>query len=152
MRRAGSRKPSGGRDATYDVPYEEYERLLKKNGIAGKCYPVADVAMIFFNNEGPLADDNVRKAAVYAIDKKAIVERLLHGYAKPLGTLVAPEYRSYDPSIYTPYDPKMAAELLAKAGVSRASLSSHHPDNPRLQTKGLRDHPGGSSDVAAGWN
>lgn len=108
----------GTSDATFDIPYEEYDQLLKKDRIAGECYPIADVAMIFFNNEGPFADDNIRRAAVYAIDKKTIVERLLHGYAKPLGTLIAPEYKSYDPKIYTPYDPKMAAELLAKSGVS----------------------------------
>ncbi|MBN9006061.1 MAG: peptide ABC transporter substrate-binding protein [Rhizobiales bacterium] len=107
----------GSADATADVPYEEYERL-KSRGLAGSCYPIADVALIFVNNEGAFADENVRRAAVFAIDKKAIVERLLRGYAKPLGTLLAPEYKGFDPSIYTPFDPAKAGELLAKSGYS----------------------------------
>lgn len=110
----------GTSDVTLDVPYEEYDRLLKTPRLAGSCHPVSDVALIFFNNVGPMADDNVRKAAAHAIDKKAIVERLHRGYGKPLGTLLAPEYKGYDPSIDTPFDPKMAADLLAKSGYSTA--------------------------------
>jgi peptide/nickel transport system substrate-binding protein len=108
----------GSSDVTVDIPYEEYDRLIKKPELAGACYPISDVALIFFNNEGPLSDDNVRKAACLAIDKKAIVERLHHGYAKALGTLLAPEYKAYDPSIYEDSDPKKAIELLAKSGFS----------------------------------
>jgi peptide/nickel transport system substrate-binding protein len=110
----------GSSDVTVDIPYEEYDRLIKKPELAGACYPIADVALIFFNNEGPLADDNVRKAACLAVDKKAIVDRLHRGYAKPLGTLLAPEYKGYDASIYENCDPKKAIELLAKSGFSTA--------------------------------
>jgi peptide/nickel transport system substrate-binding protein len=108
----------GSSDVTVDIPFEEYDRLIKKPGLSGACYPISDVALIFFNNEGPLADDNVRKAAVLAIDKKIIVDRLHLGYAKPLGTLLAPEYKAYDASIDAPYDPRKATELLALSGFS----------------------------------
>ena len=37
----------------------------------------ADIGMIFLNDVGPMEDKNVRQAAAFAIDKKAIVERLL---------------------------------------------------------------------------
>ena len=56
--------------------------------------------------------------AIMAIDKKAIVERLLRGYGVPIETLEAPEYSAFDPSIKTPYDPKKATELLAASGFS----------------------------------
>jgi peptide/nickel transport system substrate-binding protein len=111
----------GASDVTLDMPYEEYDRLIKKKGLAGSCYPVADVALIFFNNIGPLADDNVRRAAELAIDKKLIVDRVHRGFAKPLGTLLTPEYKGYDPSIGVSYDPKTAVELLAKSGFSTAT-------------------------------
>jgi peptide/nickel transport system substrate-binding protein len=120
---------NGSSDATLDVSYEEYDRLTKKGNLSGSCYPVADVALIFFNNIGPLADDNIRKAAELAIDKKAIVDRLLRGYGRPLGTLLTPEYKGYDVATGTPYDPSKASELLAKSG-----FSSKNPVEFTIQT------------------
>ena len=109
----------GSSDITLDIPFEELDRLKKKPGLAGEASPVADIAMIFFNNIGPLADDNVRKAAVFAVNKQLIVDRILRGYAKVIDTLLAPQYAGYDPTITTPYNPKLAAELLAKSGYSK---------------------------------
>ena len=63
-----------------------------------------------------MLDPNVRKAAVAAIDKKAIVDRLLSGYSVPIDTLETPEYDAYDVSIKTPYDPELAVKLLAASG------------------------------------
>src|SRR5207248_7067334 len=53
-----------------------------------------------------------------AIDKKAIVDRLLKGYGVPISTLEAPGYAAFDPSIKTTYDPELAKKLLAKSGFS----------------------------------
>ena len=53
--------------------------------------------MIFFNDVAPMTDMNVRKAAVMAVDKKAIVDRLLRGYGVPIETLLAPPYTGFDP-------------------------------------------------------
>lgn len=108
----------GTSDITLDVPYEEYDRLRGKPGLAGACGPISDIAMVFFHSIGPLADPNVRKAAVHAVDKQTIVDRLLRGYGKPIDTLLAPQYGAFDPAIRTPYDPKLATELLAKSGYS----------------------------------
>ena len=112
----------GSSDLTFDIPYEEFDRLRKKPGLVGVSSPISDVAMIFFNDIGPIKDENVRRAAVHAVDKKVIVERLLGGYATPIDTLLAPQYIAYDPSIQTPYDPALAKRLLAKSGYS--------PSNP----------------------
>src|ERR1700676_3582896 len=57
-------------------------------------------------------------AAKHAIDKKAIVERLLKGYGVPIATLEAPGYAAFDPSIKVAYDPELAKSLLAKSGFS----------------------------------
>ena len=74
--------------------------------------------MIFLTNIDVMNDKNVRLAAHHAIDKKAIVDRLLRGYGVPIDTLEAPEYAAYDASIVVGYDEAKARELLAASGYS----------------------------------
>jgi peptide/nickel transport system substrate-binding protein len=113
---------SGSSDLTLDIPFEEFDRLKGKQGLAGVATPISDIGMLFINNIGPMLDKNVRMAAAISIDKKAIVDRLLRGYGTPIDTLEAPQYTAFDPSIKVPYDPAKAAELLKASGFS--------PDNP----------------------
>ncbi len=110
---------SGRSDLTLNIPFEEYDRLRAKDGLEGAATPVSDIAMIFFNDVEPMTDINVRRAAVMAVNKKAIVDRLLRGYGVPIETLLAPPYTGFDPDVKTPYDPKAAAALLAKSGYSK---------------------------------
>ncbi len=109
----------GSSDVTMDLQYEEYDRLRQKSGLSGVAAPTTDIAMMFFHSTGPMADINVRKAAMHAVDKKLIVDRLLRGYGKPVDTLSVPQEKVFDQGIVTQYDPKLAAELLAKSGYSR---------------------------------
>ena len=113
---------SGASDITLEVPYEEFERLAAKQGLAGTTTPISDIGMLFINDVGPMTDPNVRRAAAHAIDKATIVDRLLLGYGVPIDTLQTPQYAAYDPSIEVPYDPDLAIELLAASG--------YGPDNP----------------------
>lgn len=114
---------SGSSDLTLEVPYEEFDRLKAKPGLAGVATPVSDIGMIFISNTSPaMMDKNVRLAAIHAIDKQAIIKRLLRGYSVALATLEAPEYEAYDPAITSIYDPKKAAELLKASGYA--------PDKP----------------------
>lgn len=109
---------SGAADMTLEIPYEEYDRLIAKPGLAGAAYPMSDIAILFITDREPMLDKNVRLAAAHAIDKKAIVDKLMRGYGKPLDTLQAPEYAAYDASVKVAYDPNLAKELLAKSGFS----------------------------------
>ena len=120
---------SGASDITIEIPYEEYDRLRGKSGLVGINTPVSDIAMIFINNIGPMLDKNVRLAAHHAINKQAIVDRLLRGYGVPIETLQAPQYAAFDASISVGYDPDKARAMLAASGFS--------PDNPvrfKIQT------------------
>jgi len=82
---------------------------------------VSDIGMIFITNIDPvMLDKNVRLAACHAVDKAAIVKRLLHGYAVAIDTLEAPEYAAFDPSIKVAHDPELAKKLLAASGYSTA--------------------------------
>src|SRR5215831_15247102 len=107
----------GSSDLTLEIPYEEYDRLKSKTGLAGIVTPITDIGMIFINSDGKL-DKDVRLAAHHAIDKQALVKRLLRGYGVPIDTLEAPEYEAFDPTIKVGYDPHEAAKLLASAGFS----------------------------------
>jgi peptide/nickel transport system substrate-binding protein len=108
---------SGRSDVTLEIPYEEYDRLRKKPGLAGVTTPVSDIGMIFITNVDPvMLDANVRHAMVMSVDKKLLVSKLLRGYGVPIDTLEAPEYEAYDPNIKTPYDPKEAIKRLAASG------------------------------------
>ena len=107
---------SGNSHVTLEVPYEEYDRL--KATLTGVAHPISDIGMIFLNDIDVMLDPNVRKAAVAAIDKQTIIDRLLSGYGVPIDTLETPDYLAYDASIKTPYDPDTAVKLLAASGYS----------------------------------
>ncbi|MCR9138913.1 MAG: ABC transporter substrate-binding protein [Alphaproteobacteria bacterium] len=109
---------SGGSDVTLEIPYEEYDRLVAKDGLSGSATPISDIGMIFLNDIDVMKDENVRHAAVMAVDKKLLVDRLLRGYGIPISTLETPDYAAFDPSIQTEYNPEKAKELLAKSGYS----------------------------------
>ncbi|HUG60318.1 MAG TPA: ABC transporter substrate-binding protein [Methylomirabilota bacterium] len=109
---------SGQSQVAFDIPYEEFDRLKEKDGLAGVTTPVSDIAMIFINDVEPMTDRNVRLAAVYSIDKQLLIDRLLNGYGVKIDTLQTPEYDAYDASIMVPYDPEQAKELLAASGYS----------------------------------
>lgn len=113
---------SGSSQVTLEIPYEEYDRLIEKDGLSGTVTPISDIAMIFLNDIDVMKDKNVRQAAAMSIDKELLVDRLLRGYGIPLDTLETPEYAAYDPSIEVEYNPEKATELLAASGFS--------PDNP----------------------
>ncbi|MFM7333265.1 MAG: ABC transporter substrate-binding protein [Tabrizicola sp.] len=123
---------SGSSHVTLEVPYEEYDRL--KATLTGVAAPISDIGMIFLNDIEAMTDPNVRKAAAHAIDKQAIIDRLLGGYGVKIDTLETPEYDAYDASISVPYDEAKAVELLAASG--------YGPDNPvkfKIQTtKGFK--------------
>ncbi|MBJ2149553.1 ABC transporter substrate-binding protein [Paracoccus sp. IB05] len=110
---------SGNSHVTLEMPYEEYDRL--KGSMNGVATPISDIGMIFLNDIDVMLDPNVRKAAVHAIDKQAIIDRLLSGYGVKIDTLETPEYEAYDPSITVDYSPEKAVELLAASGYSTDS-------------------------------
>ena len=125
---------SGSSDVTVDVPFEEFDRLKTKEGLAGVSTPVSDIGMIFLNNIEVMYDKNVRLAAHHAIDKQAIVDKLLRGYATPIDTLEAPQYSAFDASIKVGYDVEKAKELLKASG-----FSTDNPAKFKIQTtRGLK--------------
>lgn len=65
----------------------------------------------------PFRDARVRAALAMAIDRKALVERVMEGAALPAGNLVAPPVFAHDATLApAAYDPPAARKLLAEAG------------------------------------
>ncbi len=110
---------TGAADLTLEIPYEEMKRL-KGKGLQGGAHPVSDIGMIFLTSKDIMLDANVRKAMAHAIDKKAIVQKLLLGNATAIDTLQAPQYMAFDKSISVKYDPALSKQLLAQSGYSPA--------------------------------
>ena len=82
--------------------------------------------------ENPLRDVRVRKALSMAINRKALVERIMDGQGVPAGQLVPEGYFGYSPNIAVPkYDPEGAKKLLAEAGYPNGFKMTSHASNDR---------------------
>ena len=71
------------------------------------------------NKKKPLSDVRVRRALMYAIDRKAFIDGVLEGLGKPIGSHAAPTDMGYvDLTNVYPYNPEKAKALLKEAGVT----------------------------------
>ena len=80
--------------------------------------PILRVHQIAFDMRFPPFDKKLaRQAANYAIDKQAVIQKLMGGLGTQVATNVQPAAFGFDPDVKPfPYDPKKAKELLAQAG------------------------------------
>jgi peptide/nickel transport system substrate-binding protein len=75
--------------------------------------------MTINNKRKPFDDVRVRRALMHAIDRKAFIDGVLEGLAKPIGSHFAPTDAGYvDLTGAYPYDPEKARALLKEAGVT----------------------------------
>lgn len=95
---------------------------LARNPSNRLIYLMLDVARgdspgVSAGGRAPLQDLRVRQALSLAIDRDALIERLLNGAAAPAGQLQADGLFGSDPNLGPPpYDPDAARALLVKAG------------------------------------
>lgn len=108
---------TGEADFAFNIPPADADDLNQTEGVTVTSEPGLTVHMIEPKiATGPLSDATVRRALNMAIDKEAIIEQIMHGYAEPLltpGIPGLPETVEFDP---IPYDPEQAQALLAEAG------------------------------------
>ncbi len=80
----------------------------------------------------PLRDARVRKAMSKAINRKAIVDRIMEGEAVPSGQLMPEGFFGYTTKLKPePYDPEGAKKLLAEAGYPNGFQITLHATNNR---------------------
>jgi peptide/nickel transport system substrate-binding protein len=111
---------AGEVDIAYLIPPETVPTLLSEGFDVYTGY-VGQVLTIWLDPRSPiLADENVRKAILYAVDVEQIWNSIAGGYGR-MGTcqVSGPDAFGYNPDLEPyPYDPEKAKELLAGAGYS----------------------------------
>jgi peptide/nickel transport system substrate-binding protein len=107
-------------DIALNVPIREAERLAKTPGLVSRIEPTAEIVMLHAKNEGGFKDINVRLAAHHAIDKAGLARALFGGKAVPITIPGIPSTPGYPKDFAFAYDPKVAADYLAKSGYSVA--------------------------------
>ncbi|MFI5165282.1 MAG: ABC transporter substrate-binding protein [Thermoanaerobaculales bacterium] len=101
------------------VPPQEVERTRSNPDIEVVEFPSRAWGFIAWNNRrAPFSDRRVRRALGLAINRKALVDTVYHGFAKlsngPILSSVWACNRNLQP---LPFDPKRAADLLVQAGL-----------------------------------
>lgn len=125
---------NGEVDIINEVPPPDVKRLQSTQGVAVAMRPGErimaltldsgrDVSPFVLDNGGkpmfpnPLRDWRVRKAISKAINRDALVERLMDGVAVTAGQIAAPGMFGNNPNLKPePFDPDGAKKLLAEAG------------------------------------
>ena len=83
-------------------------------------------------DKNPLKDRRVRQALSIAINRQAIVDRVMEGAAVPSGQYLPPGVYSHAPDIKAPpYDPEQAKKLLTEAGYPKGFRIALHGPNDR---------------------
>ena len=132
------------------VPTEDLEKLRKEPKV--KLWEQLGLRLIFLGldqsrdgpspfvsgpngeklDRNPLKDRRVRLALSLAINRKAIVERVMEGAAMPSGQYLPPGVYSHVPDLNAPpYDPEQAKKLLADAGYPKGLRIALHGPNDR---------------------
>jgi peptide/nickel transport system substrate-binding protein len=93
----------------------------------------------------PISKREVRLALNHALDSRAIIKSVYHGVGEPMGTFISAYYPYGADSSIKPfqYDPKLARELLRKAG---------YPNGFETKLYSANDHPKELAEaIAAYW-
>ena len=139
---------SGDVDLIERVPQSDVPRLRSNPAFALTVSPSARVIYLALDQAGdstpfvtgkdgkplprnPLRDVRVRHALSVAINRGAIVDRVLQGGGHPTGQLAVQGQTGFDPAIAPPpYDPALAKRLLAEAGYPEGfGITLHSPNN-----------------------
>lgn len=121
---------SGELDFVIDPPIQDRERLKRTPGVrlqTGSEPRVYYVAFDVFRDElqysnvkgkNPFKDARVREAVALAIDLKVIIDKVMRGYGRPTGLIVAQEVQGWVKELDPPRKPDIARakKLLAEAG------------------------------------
>jgi peptide/nickel transport system substrate-binding protein len=109
---------TGGVDLIRNVSADLVPDLKSHPATYVSSTPILRVHYVEFDmRNAPMNNKLVRQAANWAVDKQAIIQKMMGGLGKQVPTVVQPPAFGYDPTV-TPYgyDPKKTTELLAKAG------------------------------------
>jgi peptide/nickel transport system substrate-binding protein len=113
---------SGGLDFAADFGSDQWDAIKKARNAEPMDVPVLRVNFWQFDGSGkasktPLTDKRVRQAICHAIDRKAIIEKVLKGFGDPMNAPIHPMQFGFDPTVKEyEYNPEKAKALLKEAG------------------------------------
>lgn len=109
---------SGDVDFIAPVPPADLDRLRNARGVKLVTMIGTRIITLQLNQKRvpQFADERVREAIVYAVNNRAIAEKIMRGFATPAGQLSPPGYAGHDPALEPRYDLKKARELMKMAG------------------------------------
>lgn len=141
---------AGEVDLITNVPPELISDLEKK-GIGISSVPSVRVAFIVLNTteaNSPLANPKVRQALNYAIDRQAIIDKILRGNGIRTNSMLTDQHFGYNKELEPyKYDPAKAKQLLTEAGYPNGiDITFNHPTGRYLKDKEAAEV------VIANWN
>jgi peptide/nickel transport system substrate-binding protein len=109
---------AGRADIVSDIPTNQAQLLQNRPNVRLAVSTMPDVIHVGLRPTRPaLKDRRVRQALNLAVNKQLIVQRLLSGYAEPVGQPVPPVVFGSNPAVKPyPHDPERARALLREAG------------------------------------
>jgi peptide/nickel transport system substrate-binding protein len=121
---------SGEMDAIDPVPLQDIPRVKAAANLTVQQTPESRIIFLGFDQardellyssvkgKNPFKDVRVRQAFYQAIDIDTIAGKVMRGFAKPTGAMIAPGIRGYLPEMEArlPFNPDAAKKLLADAG------------------------------------
>ncbi|WP_219418267.1 ABC transporter substrate-binding protein [Pseudonocardia nigra] len=145
---------SGQADVVDLLPSDAVAQLEAADGLTLQGAPAANTVAVYLNPASPaapaLADQRVRQALAWAVDRAQVAEIAGEGLSEPAGSWLAsnPAYPQADEQGYPRHDPDLAARLLDEAGWvlgpdgRRSSSKDGQPLRFRLQTWGTEQATG----------
>jgi len=125
-----------------DLPQELLGWMRDREGVEVVTRRGSIFSYLGFNLQDPVVGDkNVRAAIAHAIDRRAIIEHVLGGAARPAGSLLPPDHWAGHPGLdgYD-HDPARSRQLLSAAGYEDGAgpaivyKTSNNPARIRLAT------------------
>lgn len=116
---------TGKADLIRDLPPDQTAAVQNNPDTQVLSAPTERIGYLFINAQaGPTSDVRVRQAIAYAIDRQALIDALLEGYAAPVNVLGAPPVFGYTDQVQGyPYDPDKARERVKAAGAEGATIT-----------------------------
>jgi peptide/nickel transport system substrate-binding protein len=118
---------SGNVDFGLNYTPDVWELLQKSPNVAPLEVPILRINFWQFDgsgvaSKGPWTDKRVRQAIIHAVDRKAIIQKVMGGHAGELHGPCNPLQWGYDPAVKQydyPYNPEKAKALLKQAGYEK---------------------------------
>jgi peptide/nickel transport system substrate-binding protein len=125
---------AGDVDLIEGISVDDIDRINASGQTRVLSVPIGSVTNLLLNDSQPyFADQRVRQAVNYAVDKQKLATALRKGYTRPTADqIIGDDCFGFNPNLQPyAYDPDMAKQLLADAGFANGfETDAHMANNP----------------------